>query len=119
MKKSKSALVSAAVAGLFLGAASATLTSCHSPTMTSKAMEKHACAAMNSCAGKGGCKTAANACAGKNTCAGKGGCATVEHHSCKTKNACKGQGGCKTASNACAGKNACKGQGGCAVPVKH
>jgi hypothetical protein len=31
---------------------------------------------MNSCKGKGGCKTADNDCKGKNSCKGKGGCAT-------------------------------------------
>ena len=38
--------------------------------------EKHACKGMNSCAGKGGCKTGDNGCKGKNSCKGKGGCRT-------------------------------------------
>jgi hypothetical protein len=31
---------------------------------------------MNSCKGKGGCKTSDQGCKGKNSCKGKGGCAT-------------------------------------------
>lgn len=119
MKKTKTALVSAAVAGLLLGSVATTLTSCKSPSSTAVMMDKHACKGMNACAGKGGCKTAANDCAGKNSCKGKGGCATVAHHACKGMNDCKNQGGCKTAENSCAGMNSCKAKGGCAVPVKH
>jgi len=119
MKKTKSALVSAAVAGLLLGSVS-TLTSCMStPSSTEVMMDKHACKGMNACTGKGGCKTDVNQCAGKNSCKGKGGCATAAHHSCKGSNACKSQGGCASGDNGCAGKNSCKGKGGCAVPVKH
>src|SRR5436190_8446131 len=40
------------------------------------ATDKHACKGMNSCKGKGGCKTGDNGCKGKNSCKGKGGCAT-------------------------------------------
>jgi len=32
---------------------------------------------------------------------------------CKAMNECKGKGGCKTETNECAGKNECKGKGGC------
>ena len=39
-------------------------------------VEKHACKGMNSCKGKGGCKSSDNGCKGKNSCKGKGGCAT-------------------------------------------
>lgn len=81
-------------------------------------LEKHACAGLNSCEGKGGCKAGDNGCAGKNTCAGKGGCATVAHHACTGHNECKGLGGCKTGDNGCQAKNSCNGQGGCAVPLK-
>ena len=122
MKKSKSALVSAAVAGLFLGTASTSLTSCASGSNSSKMeaqMDKHACKGMNACKGQGGCKSGDNGCGGKNSCKGKGGCATAAHHACKGMNACKGQGGCKSGDNGCGGKNSCKGKGGCAVPVKH
>src|SRR5438552_18368669 len=46
-----------------------------------------------------------------------------ETHDCAGKNSCKGKGGCKTGDNGCALKNSCKGKGGCAVkdgkPVKH
>ena len=38
------------------------------------AVEKHSCKGLNSCKGKGGCKTGDNGCAGKNSCKGKGGC---------------------------------------------
>ena len=120
MKKSKSALLSAAVAGLLIGSVS-TLASCTSTKASTNemAMEKHACKTMNSCAGKGGCKSGDNGCAGKNSCKGKGGCATAAKHDCKSHNSCKGQGGCKTGDNGCAGKNSCKGKGGCAGPVQH
>ena len=58
MKKTKSALVSAAVAGLLLGAVGTSLTSCATKApMAEAAMDKHACKALNSCAGKGGGKT--------------------------------------------------------------
>jgi hypothetical protein len=81
--------------------------------------DKHVCKGMNSCKGKGGCKSGDNGCSGKNSCKGKGGCASAEmKHSCKGMNACKGQGGCKSGESGCAGKNSCKGKGGCAVPVK-
>ena len=39
-------------------------------------LEKHACKGLNSCKGKGGCKSSDNGCKGKNSCKGKGGCAT-------------------------------------------
>ena len=115
MKSSIHVIVAAAAAGI-LGA---TIVACSSNKTSTNAgaMEKHACKGMNSCSGKGGCKTAKNECAGKNGCKGQGGCATVEKHDCATKNACSGQGGCKSASHECAGKNTCKSQGGCAVPV--
>jgi hypothetical protein len=32
---------------------------------------------------------------------------------CKAQNECKGKGGCHTDANECAGKNECKGKGGC------
>jgi hypothetical protein len=120
MKKTKSALVSAAVAGLFLGTASTTLTSCKSNgEQMEMQVDKHACKGMNGCANKGGCSTGDNGCRGKNSCKEKGGCATVEHHSCAGKNACKNQGGCQSGDNGCAGKNSCKEKGGCRVPVQH
>ncbi len=39
-------------------------------------VEKHGCKGLNSCKGKGGCKSSDNGCKGKNSCKGKGGCAT-------------------------------------------
>lgn len=128
MKTKKSLLLSAAVSGLLLGGAATSLTSCSkdaapattTPNVTPTAsMEKHACKGLNSCTGKGGCKTDANACAGKNSCKGKGGCATVEHHSCKGQNTCKNLGGCGSGDNGCKAKNSCKNKGGCAVPINH
>lgn len=119
MNKTKSALVSAAVAGLLLGTVSTSLTSCKSASTAEAAMDKHACKSLNTCQGKGGCKSGDAGCAGKNSCKGKGGCATAAPHSCKGSNACKGQGGCKSGDAGCAGRNSCKGKGGCAVPVKH
>ncbi len=115
MKKSHSLLVTSAFAGLLLGAGTSTLASCSKADSTQQqaANDKHACATLNQCAGKGGCKTGNNGCKTKNSCAGKGGCATVAHE-CATKNACKGQGGCKGT----AGKNECAGKGGCKVPVQ-
>jgi hypothetical protein len=120
MNKTKSTVIAAAVSGLLMGG----MTSCSSVNgaTTSAALsisEKHACKGMNTCEGKGGCKTDANACAGKNKCEGKGGGPTVAKHDCSGKNKCKGQGGCKTPANECAGKNKCEGKGGCHVPVKH
>ncbi|HLQ36605.1 MAG TPA: hypothetical protein VK348_02300, partial [Planctomycetota bacterium] len=59
MNKTTSAIVSAAVTGLFLGS-TISLSSCHSsqPSDSSQAvMDKHACAKLNSCTGKGGCST--------------------------------------------------------------
>ena len=80
MNKTKTALVSAAVAGILLGS-TITLTSCKSSDQGSAAaaMDKHSCKGMNGCKGQGGCKTAANECAGKNACKSKGGCATAKH----------------------------------------
>ena len=119
MNKTKSTVIAAAVSGLLMGS----MTSCNSmkSAETSTALsisEKHACTGLNSCKGKGGCRTENNGCAGKNSCKGKGGCATVPHHDCGGKNSCKGLGGCKTDTNACKGKNSCKGKGGCHVGAK-
>ena len=79
MKKSSSAILTAAVSGLLLGG----LTSCKSTdteTTTSQpaGAAKHACAGQNACAGQGGCKSGDQGCAGKNTCSGKGGCSTMD-----------------------------------------
>jgi hypothetical protein len=72
-RKGASVALAMAVGGVIAGS-SLTLTSCkNEPTAT--ATEKHACAGLNTCAGKGGCKTGDKGCAGKNTCAKKGGCA--------------------------------------------
>ncbi len=121
MNRFNASIVSAAVSGILLGTTGCGSTKDNKPADQSStaqaAMEKHVCKTMNTCAGKGGCKTAANECAGKNSCKGKGGCATAAKHDCATKNECKAMGGCKTGDNGCAGKNSCKGKGGCAVPV--
>jgi hypothetical protein len=85
MKISKSSLVLTAA---FTGLLGGTVARAASPagagsTITSIAgqaadtpVEKHACKGLNSCKGKGGCKSSDNGCKGKNSCKGKGGCAT-------------------------------------------
>lgn len=47
--------------------------------------DKVHCAGINSCAGKGGCKSESNACAGKNGCGGQGWVEATEDD-CKAKN---------------------------------
>ncbi len=89
MKTTKTALLSAAVSGLLLGATATTLSSC----------------------GKEGTTTI--------TPANTAPAVSTDKHACKGRNDCSGKGGCKTGDNGCAGKNSCKGKGGCAVPVKH
>jgi hypothetical protein len=82
----KTMIAGAAIAGLMSGSFAVTA---HAVQTSSKAGvslkmgdkdkdagDKHACKGINSCKGKGGCKTADNACKGKNSCKGKGGCAT-------------------------------------------
>ena len=81
---SKTMIVGAAMAGLFTGTAARVHaayagtnagTSLHK--MDDATVDKHACAqGLNSCKGKGGCKSGDNGCKGKNSCKGKGGCAT-------------------------------------------
>jgi hypothetical protein len=91
MKKqssSKALLAGAAIAGLLSGGLTATVnaaTTNHASAPTtagvladSKKGETHDCAGMNSCKGKGGCKSGDNGCAGKNSCKGKGGCAVKD-----------------------------------------
>lgn len=77
--KANRILIAAAAAGLMLGAVACTDSraggSSTAPAMSGD-IEKHACKGMNSCKGKGGCKTEANACKGMNACKGKGGCKT-------------------------------------------
>jgi hypothetical protein len=82
----KTMIAGAAIAGLMSGSFAVTA---HAVQTSAKAgvslkmgdkdkdaADKHACKGMNSCKGKGGCKTADNECKGKNSCKGKGGCAT-------------------------------------------
>ncbi|MFO0619463.1 MAG: hypothetical protein U0414_43145 [Polyangiaceae bacterium] len=46
-----------------------------SPSASAAAADApHCCAKLNSCAGKGGCKTDENKCRGLNSCKNKGGC---------------------------------------------
>jgi len=85
MKVSKSSLVlTAAFTGL-LGGTVARTNAAPSTSSTISAIagqaadtpvEKHACKGLNSCKGRGGCKSSDNGCKGKNSCKGKGGCAT-------------------------------------------
>ena len=75
MKKNK--IMMAAMAGLltgFAGMSAAGLMSQHA--YAEDAVEKHACAGQNSCAGKGTCKCDKNECAGKNACKGQCKCKT-------------------------------------------
>ena len=44
----------------------------HVPTARAADQDQHKCEGVNSCKGKGSCKTALNDCKGKNGCAGKG-----------------------------------------------
>jgi hypothetical protein len=88
MKISKSSLVlTAAFTGLLGGTvARANASSASGPSGLSitaiagqaadTPVEKHGCKGLNSCKGKGGCKSSDNGCKGKNSCKGKGGCAT-------------------------------------------
>jgi hypothetical protein len=86
MKISKSSLVlTAAFTGLLGGTMARAATSASSVSsairpITGQAadtpVEKHGCKGLNSCKGKGGCKSGDNGCKGKNSCKGKGGCAT-------------------------------------------
>jgi hypothetical protein len=85
MKLSKSSLLlTAAFTGLLGGtvarsAAAANGSSVINPIAGQAAadkVEKHGCKGLNSCKGKGGCKSSDNGCKGKNSCKGKGGCAT-------------------------------------------
>ncbi|MGE3174360.1 MAG: hypothetical protein AB7O97_17150 [Planctomycetota bacterium] len=120
----KTALISAAVGGLLLGATATSLTSCSADDAPASTTEnanlpKHACKGLNDCKNQGGCKGADNSCKGNNECKGQGGCATVAHHSCKGQNTCKGLGGCGSGDNGCKAKNSCEGKGGCGVPIKH
>jgi uncharacterized membrane protein len=64
MKNTQGALVAALAAGLF---ASALPLAAHASDS-----DKVHCHGVNSCKGKGGCKSADNTCAGKNGCKGKG-----------------------------------------------
>lgn len=73
----KGALIVAGVAGLFAAGA---------PTVVSAKEAKVHCQGVNSCKGKGGCKSADNSCKGQNGCKGKG---WVE----MSEKACKEKGG--------------------------
>ena len=87
--KSKTLLVSAAMAGLFTG------------TVAVKAAD--------TTIGHGSAKTGVNMPVN----------ADGDTHSCKGKNSCKGKGGCSTGDNGCKSKNSCKGKGGCSTePTK-
>ena len=81
----KTMIAGAAIAGLMSGSFAVTAHAVQSNSKPGVSLmgdkdkadaDKHACKGMNSCKGKGGCKTADNDCKGKNSCKGKGGCAT-------------------------------------------
>jgi hypothetical protein len=107
MKLSK-LLVAAAVSGILAGAGQSYFQLAaaeDAPGDTN--VDKHDCKGLDSCKGKGGCKTGDNGCKMKNSCKGKGGCATAKHD-CAGQNDCKGKGK--------GGQNDCKGKGGCKTP---
>jgi hypothetical protein len=81
----KTMIAGAAIAGLMSGSFAVTAHAAQTSAKPGVSLmgdkdkvdaDKHACKGMNSCKGKGGCKTADNDCKGKNSCKGKGGCAT-------------------------------------------
>jgi hypothetical protein len=65
LSKTSGVTIAAAAAALLLGGATL------APTQV-QAEEKVKCFGLNSCKGKGSCKTASNECKGKNGCQGKG-----------------------------------------------
>jgi hypothetical protein len=73
----RNAILASAVASLFLaGAARADGKTEMKKSSTVK------CTGINSCGGKGACKSADNACSGKNSCKGKGWTATASEKEC-------------------------------------
>ena len=88
-KKLTGAIIATAVAGLFL--AGHGLAEEKAGEMTKEG--KVHCMGINSCAGKGACKSADNACKGKNSCKGKGWLPT------ETEKECTDKGGKVMASN--------------------
>jgi hypothetical protein len=82
MKLDLSKVISAASAGIMLGAlggCAGSQPAAENPASAGEAAEaKSCCRGLNECAGKGGCAVdGKNACAGKNECKHKGGC---NHH---------------------------------------
>jgi hypothetical protein len=81
---SKTVIAGAAVAGLMSGSFAVQTHAANASVKPGVSLEQmgktdkdtHACKGLNSCKGKGGCKTSDNGCKGKNSCKGKGGCAT-------------------------------------------
>ena len=65
LSKASGVTIAAAAAGLLIGGAMLAPTS-------AQAEEKVHCFGLNSCKGKGACKTASNDCKGKNACKAKG-----------------------------------------------
>ncbi len=80
-KKLKGTLLATAVAGLFL---SGHVLAEEKTQDTAKKAEVH-CAGINSCAGKGACKSADNSCQGKNGCKGKGWVSVKSEKECTDK----------------------------------
>jgi hypothetical protein len=86
----KTMIAGAAIAGLMSGSFAMTAQAVQSSAKAGVSIkmgdkdkaptDKHGCKGMNSCKGKGGCKTGDNGCKGKNSCKGKGGCATDGSH---------------------------------------
>ena len=70
LSKASGATLAAAAAALLIGGA--TLSPAQSAEKKMMEPVKVKCFGLNSCKGKGSCKTASNACKGKNGCEGKG-----------------------------------------------
>jgi uncharacterized membrane protein len=74
MKLSKTSGVTIAVAAAALLLGGATLSPAQSAEKKMQEPVKVKCFGLNSCKGKGSCKTAMNECKGKNSCQGKASC---------------------------------------------
>jgi len=72
--KNTTLLITAAIAGISMGAVACATSTPHSDDPSSMSSAKHACKGQNACKGQGGCKTDQHGCKGQNACKGQGGC---------------------------------------------
>jgi hypothetical protein len=72
--KTTTLLITAAIAGISMGAAACAKNTPQSDDPSSMSAAKHACKGQNGCKGQGGCKTDQHGCKGQNGCKGQGGC---------------------------------------------